>query len=169
MGMSAHVRRLRDAIGSELIILPSVSGIVFDDRDRILLVRHRDGDVWSVPGGGVDPEELPADALVREMWEECGLITKPVRILGVFGGPRCTVRYGNGDASNYVITIFECEVTGGTLVADSDETCDAAYVGRDELTRYHLSPWLEPVLPGLYDRGRTGWFAPPEWKPPGAF
>jgi ADP-ribose pyrophosphatase YjhB (NUDIX family) len=166
--MSPHVRRLREAIGPELIILPSVSGIVFDDAGRILLVKHRDGGVWSVPGGAIEPEELPADALVREVWEECGLHTRPVRILGVFGGPRCTLQYGNGDRSNYVITMFECEVTGGTLLADSDETCDAAFVAPDEVANYKLSNWLESVLPGLYDRSRSGFFVPPTWSPPAA-
>ena len=165
MGMSPHVRRIREAIGPELIILPSVSGIVFDEQGRILLVRHRDGGLWSVPGGAVEPEELPSDGLVREVWEESGLHVRPVRILGVFGGPKCTLQYGNGDRSNYVITIFECEVLGGTLDADSDETCDAAFVGLEELHEYPLSPWLGDVLPGLYDRERSGYFAPPTWAP----
>ena len=163
--MSPHVRRIREAIGPELIILPSVSGIVFDEQGRILLVRHREGGLWSVPGGAVEPEELPADGLVREVWEESGLYVKPVRILGVFGGPRCTLEYGNGDRSNYVISVFECEVIGGTLDANSDETCGAAFVGAGELGEYRLSPWLRDILPGLYDRSRAGYFAPPTWAP----
>jgi ADP-ribose pyrophosphatase YjhB (NUDIX family) len=166
MGMSPHVRRIREAIGPELIILPSVAGAVFDETGRILLVRHREGDVWSIPGGAVEPEELPADALVRELWEETGLHTRPLRILGVFGGPSCTLEYGNGDRSNYVITMFECEVTGGVLHADSDETCGAEFVGASDLDRFRLSPWLSAVLPGLYDRGRAGYFRPPTWSPP---
>jgi 8-oxo-dGTP pyrophosphatase MutT (NUDIX family) len=165
--MSPHVRRIREAIGPELIILPSVSGIVFDEQGRILLVRHRDGGLWSVPGGAVEPEELPSDGLVREVWEESGLYVKPVRILGVFGGPSCTLQYGNGDRSNYVISIFECEVIGGTLDANSDETCGAAFVGADELGEYQLSPWLRVVLPGLFDRSRAGYFVAPTWVPEG--
>jgi 8-oxo-dGTP pyrophosphatase MutT (NUDIX family) len=166
--MSPHVRRIREAIGPELIILPSVAGIVFDEHGRILLVLHRDGDVWSVPGGTIEPEELPADALVREVWEESGLHVQPRRILGVFGGAACTLQYGNGDRSNYVITIFECEVLGGTLNADSDETCGAAFVGAGELGGYRLSAWLRDVLPGLYDRSRSAYFLPPTWAPPAA-
>lgn len=164
--MSPHIRRIRDALGPELIILPSISGVVFDDAGRILLVRHREGGTWSTPGGAIEPEELPSDALVREVWEESGLHVKPVRILGVFGGPRCTLVYGNGDRSNYVITVFECEVVGGKLEADSDETCEAAFVAAEDLHRYPLSPWLPDVLPDLYDRSRRARFAPPTWAPP---
>src|SRR5437867_4440126 len=97
MGMSSHVRRLRAAVGSELLVLPSVTGIVFDDRGRILLVRQAESGVWSAPGGAVDPDETPSDAVVREVWEETGLYTAPMRILGVYGGPPCLVTYANGD------------------------------------------------------------------------
>jgi len=166
MAMSAHIQRLREAIGSELLVLPAVTGIVFDSRDRILLVRQAHGGSWTAPGGAVDPNELPADAVVREVWEETGLYTEPVRILGVHGGPLCLVTYPNGDRTTYVMTVFECEVRGGVLRADSDETTDAAFVGRSELSRYATSPWVQHVLPQLYDRSGSAYFEAPSWRPP---
>ena len=78
MSMSPHIRRLRAAVGSELLVLPSVSGIIFDDKGRILLVRQVESGVWTTPGGSVDPYETPSDAVVREVWEETGLYTAPV-------------------------------------------------------------------------------------------
>ena len=122
MSISPHVRRLRAAVGSELLVLPSVTGIIFDDRNRILLVRQADSRLWSAPGGSVDPGETPSDAVVREVWEETGLYTVPIRILGVYGGRSCLVTYSNGDQTEYVMTVFECEVRGGALRTDSDET-----------------------------------------------
>jgi ADP-ribose pyrophosphatase YjhB (NUDIX family) len=166
MAMSAHVRRLRDALGSELLVLPAVTAIIFDDRERILLVRQIDGGVWTVPGGAVDPNETPADAVVREVWEETGLLVAPVRLLGVHGGPTCVVTYGNGDRTSYVMTVFECEVRGGILRNQSDETSDAAFVGRAELASYRTSRWVEHGLPRLYDRAGDGFFDPPSWQPP---
>ena len=142
MGMSPHIQRLRAAVGSELLLLPAVTGIIFDDRGRILLVRHTESGVWTAPGGAVEPHETPSDAVVREVWEETGLYTAPVRILGVYGGPSCLVTYPNGDRTAYVMTVFECDVRGGALRAVSDETTDAAFVGADELSHYPTSSWV---------------------------
>ena len=166
MAMSPHVQRLRAALGSELLVLPSVTGIIFDERDRILLVRQSEGEVWSAPGGSVDPIETPADAVVREVWEETGLYTAPVRLLGVYGGPSCVVTYPNGDRTAYVMTVFECEVRSGVLRSASDETNAAEYVGAAELSGYRTSPWVQHVLPGLYDRSRSRHFEAPSWRPP---
>jgi 8-oxo-dGTP pyrophosphatase MutT (NUDIX family) len=130
------------------------------------LVRQAGSGVWSAPGGSVDPDETPADAVVREVWEETGLYTAPVRILGVYGGPLCLVTYPNGDRTEYVMTVFECEVRGGVLRATSDETTDAGFVAADELSDYHTSTWVQHVLPRLYDRSRFGHFDAPVWRPP---
>jgi 8-oxo-dGTP pyrophosphatase MutT (NUDIX family) len=143
-----------------------VTGIIFDDQDRILLVRQAESQVWSAPGGSVDPHETPADAVVREVWEETGLYTTPTRILGVYGGRSCLVTYPNGDRTEYVMTVFECEVRGGALRAVSDETTDAAFVAAEDLAAYRTSSWVAHVLPGLYDRSRSGHFEVSSWRPP---
>jgi 8-oxo-dGTP pyrophosphatase MutT (NUDIX family) len=39
----------------------------------VLLVRHVEGNDWTTPGGMIEPLETPADAAVRETWEETGL------------------------------------------------------------------------------------------------
>jgi 8-oxo-dGTP pyrophosphatase MutT (NUDIX family) len=164
--MSPHVQRLRAALGTELLVLPSVTGIVFDERDRILLVRQVESGLWTAPGGSVDPNETPADAVVREVWEETGLYTAPVRLLGVYGGPSCLVTYPNGDQTTYVMSVFECEVQGGTLQPCSDETTAAAWVGLAELSGYPTSSWVQRVLTGFYDRSRAAHFEAPSWRPP---
>lgn len=167
MSISPHIQRLRAALGSELLVLPSVAGIIFDDRDRILLVCQADSGMWTTPGGAIEPEERPSDAVVREVWEETGLYTAPVRLLGVYGGPSCLVTYPNGDKTIYVMTIFECAVRGGALRAATDETTAAAFVAADELPLYRTASWVNHIVPGLYDRSRTGHFETPSWRPPG--
>jgi len=97
MPMSEYVRILRSAMGHQRLLLPSVSALVYDNFGHLLLVRQRDGDAWSTPGGAIEFDETPADAVVRETWEETGLLVSAARIFGVYGGPNFVVHYENGD------------------------------------------------------------------------
>ena len=87
MPMSPYVRELRERLGNRRLLMPSVAGIVRDAQRRVLLVRQQDNGVWSTPGGIIELEDTPADAVVREVWEETGLVVRPQRIIGVYGGP----------------------------------------------------------------------------------
>ena len=61
----------------------SVAGIIFSpDRSCVLLIKRRDVPVWVLPGGGIDPEESPKDAIVREILEETGFTVKVDRLVG---------------------------------------------------------------------------------------
>jgi 8-oxo-dGTP pyrophosphatase MutT (NUDIX family) len=52
--------------------------LLVDDQDRVLLIHDRlDLDAtdshWIAPGGGLEPGETPAEAAVREVYEETGI------------------------------------------------------------------------------------------------
>src|SRR3954468_15349133 len=132
MSISPYIAGLRTQIGTSRLLLPSVTGIVYGEQGEILLVRQRDGDVWSTPGGAVEPDESPVDAVVRETWEETGLLVKPTALIGVFGGPEFVVRYANGDETQYVMTVYECSRISGTLSDSSDEIAAARFVTEGE-------------------------------------
>jgi 8-oxo-dGTP diphosphatase len=55
----------------------------------ILMVQHveRLRSYWTLPGGGLETGETPAEAAVREVWEETGLRVRSVRLLweGTYG------------------------------------------------------------------------------------
>src|SRR5690348_1723528 len=120
MGMSPYVRTLRKHLGHARLLMPSVAGIVRAG-DRILLVQSRDDGRWTTPGGSVEMVDSPADAVVRELWEETGLLVSPTRILAVYGGPAFVVAYPNGDETQYISTMFECEIRGGALRERGDD------------------------------------------------
>ena len=108
----------------------------------------------------MEPDETPADAVVREVQEETGLVVRPDRILGVFGGPGFVVRYSNGDETQYVMIVFDCTVVGGRLRSETDETIEARFVAADEFDRMEGSPWTREVLPLLYARPDRTLFSP---------
>ncbi|XP_055250033.1 diphosphoinositol polyphosphate phosphohydrolase 2 isoform X2 [Moschus berezovskii] len=56
-----------------------------EQEDEVLLVSSsRYPDQWIVPGGGMEPEEEPDGAAVREVYEEAGVKGKLGRLLGIF-------------------------------------------------------------------------------------
>ena len=81
--------------------------------NSILMVRHVEPSrsYWTLPGGGVEAGESPAEAAVREVWEETSLRVQSVRLLweGNYGhGGRTSPEYcylvelevdGNGPAA----------------------------------------------------------------------
>jgi 8-oxo-dGTP pyrophosphatase MutT (NUDIX family) len=166
MTMSKYLRDVRAKVGHDLLVMPSVTGFVFDDAGRLLLVRHATGQVWVAPGGAVDPDESPVDAVVRELWEETGLHVEPVGLYGVFGGPEFRVSYANGDEVSYVMAVFRCDVRGGTLRVDGVETLEARWVPLGEVGALRLGHWVPTVLPAVTS-GRVGPTLPPvAWRPP---
>lgn len=47
--------------------------LALDGRRHVLLIKRGDGHGWAVPGGGIDPGEMPENAAERELLEEAGL------------------------------------------------------------------------------------------------
>jgi ADP-ribose pyrophosphatase YjhB (NUDIX family) len=164
--MSDYIRGLRERIGNEVLEVPTVSVIVFDDRNRVLLVRHVEGNVWTTPGGMIEPYELPADAAVREAWEETGLHVIPQRIAGVFGGPVCSATYANGDKMAFVTTVFVADAAGGTLRPDGEETLETRYFAREDLRDVPVRPQVMLYLDAAWAQDASAHFQKPTWRPP---
>jgi 8-oxo-dGTP pyrophosphatase MutT (NUDIX family) len=122
VAISPFIRRLRDIVGNELLVLPSVAALPRDDRGRVLLVRHIDSGLWATIGGAIEPDESPQEAALREAEEEAGVELKLGPVLAVLGGPEYRLTYPNGDQASYVVTVFDAVVIGGTPTADGDET-----------------------------------------------
>src|ERR1700752_1822797 len=51
-----------------------VRAAIFDDQNRVFLVRHSYAPGWLFPGGGVERGETIYDAVAREVEEEGGII-----------------------------------------------------------------------------------------------
>ncbi len=165
MPMSPYMASIRAKIGMQLLEIPAVSVLTFDEQDRVLLVKHAEYGEWTVPGGAVEPEEVPAEAAVREMFEETGLFVRLEGVVGVYGGPEFTTAYANGDRVSFLIVVFRGTRLSGTPRPDFEETLEVGYFARSELAALDTQPWVREVVEsGWRDPGQP-YFAPPRWKP----
>src|SRR5262245_43158101 len=166
MPISPYLHQLREQVGHTLLLVPSVTIVIFDDQGRILLVQHTPGGNWYLPGGSIEPHETPADAAVREIWEETGLQVALSHVIGVYGGPEFHVTYANGDEVSYVTTVFEASITGGQPRPDGDEVVAVSYFSAAELAEMTVPAWMPLVLADAFRRDGRTHFQPPTWQPP---
>ncbi len=60
------------------------AGVMLINRDGLIFAGRRidsDAPAWQMPQGGIDPGEAPADAGIRELWEETGVTAALVQPL----------------------------------------------------------------------------------------
>jgi mutator protein MutT len=139
MGMSDYYKNLREKVGNELIFMPSVAGIVRNETGEILFQNKGNGEKWSLPAGAIEVGEAPAEAVVREVWEETGLIVIPKKLLGVFGGKDFRYKYPNGHKVEYNVYVFDCEVKSGDLNPKDDETAELHYISPENMPELALT------------------------------
>lgn len=106
-----------------------VRGIVFDTEKRILLVQEIADKCWALPGGWVDINESPSEAITREIFEESGFETKVIKLIALYDKQK----------HNHPVTwlhaykiFFLCELTGGSATT-SIETSAAQFFPKNNL------------------------------------
>lgn len=65
-----------------------VRGALFDEAERVLLVREAVDGRWTLPGGWADALDTPTQACEREVAEEAGLAVRVTRLAAVHDGSR---------------------------------------------------------------------------------
>lgn len=104
-----------------------VRGAVFQD-GKLLLVRERLDNAWTMPGGWADVGDRPSQAAEREVWEEAGFRVQARKLVGVYDGNRV----GPLDLFHAYKLIFLCEILSGEA-RPSDETSEVAFFGLDDI------------------------------------
>ena len=96
---------------------------------------------WSVPGGHVEPDERPEEAVVRELAEETGLV-------GVCG-PVVLDATVDIDGTRYWITDYAVTVVDRRDPVPSDDAEAAAWVPLDKIDRLDLVDGLDVLIAAL--------------------
>ncbi len=90
----------------------SVNGIIFsEDGKEILLIKRRDVPVWVLPGGGIDANETPEKAVLREMKEETGYKVTISRKVAEYTPLNKLARFTH---------LFECIIADGKPILTSE-------------------------------------------------
>jgi len=108
-----------------------VRGAIFDDRERVLLMREKADGRWSVPGGWADPGDTPATAVAREILEETGYHGSVVKLIA------CWDREVQGHPPPLPVHVYKlfflCRRDGAVQPPATLETLDVGWFGLGEL------------------------------------
>jgi 8-oxo-dGTP pyrophosphatase MutT (NUDIX family) len=99
--------------------------------NKILLVRHRYGNLWVMPGGKIDKNEDPEIAALRELKEEVGIIGKKLDYkLGYY---KNTTGGKNDNVYCFVLMDFEINSTFKPKFIDFLEIGEMSWFYLDQL------------------------------------
>jgi len=132
------ILQLREKIGQDLLWLPGATAVVLDDNNRVLLGRRADNGIWTLITGILEPGEQPAVGIVREVFEETGVVAEVEHLAEVFaGGP---MEFVNGDQAQFLTLNFRCRYISGEARVNDDESSEVGWFALDdlpELPDYH--------------------------------
>jgi 8-oxo-dGTP pyrophosphatase MutT (NUDIX family) len=148
MAISPYIAKLREKIGTELLLLPSACVIPKDAQGRLLMAKQADSGKWATIGGTIEPGESPEQAAIREAKEEASIDVE-LSLVTVLGGPDYVITYSNGDRSQYVSTVFEAQIVGGVPAPDQEETLAVGWFAPHELDVLDMSSFTRALLRDL--------------------
>jgi len=121
---NSYVGRLRELVGTRLLLVPGARIVVENALGEILLQKRSDFGSWGLPGGNAEEGEGLEAAIIRETAEETGLEVSEPKPFGFGCDPRVeTFTFANGDRCQYfVLNFFTRSFTGAPKVSDCEST-----------------------------------------------
>lgn len=108
-------------------IRPAAAVALFDSSGNILLLRRKDNDKWTMPGGTLDFGEALTDCAIREVREETGLQIRITGLIGTYTDPHILIAYSDGEVRQEFTFVYAAEIESGELKID-DESEEVAWV-----------------------------------------
>ncbi|SFS40972.1 NUDIX hydrolase [Paenibacillus sp. 453mf] len=123
-----------------------VYSLILDEtKTKILMVKNKDNNRWSLPGGAVEEGECFDEAAVREVKEETGF---DINIHGIVAVNEAKISHSNEHA---LFITFNAEIVGGNKkIIRPEEITDIQWISLEESNR--LMPYYKEGLSGLVQR-----------------
>jgi ADP-ribose pyrophosphatase YjhB (NUDIX family) len=123
---------------------------VFDQEERVLMVRETADGRWTLPGGWIDVGESPRAAAEREVREETGYVVRVSKLAAVYD----KLRHDHPPApSHSYILFFVCDLLGGEK-ALSVEVSEVGWFGLTHLPELSVGRATRPQIERMLEHHR---------------
>jgi len=134
--VDSYLWRLRQKVGSELILMPGAMVVLEREDGYVLLTKRADDGAWCLPSGGAERGGSFAKTAIDELAEEAGVEVSAGDLIA-FGclsqADIHTIRYPNGDATHCFAMCFLVRRWRGEPHPDQDETTEVRFVDPNAL------------------------------------
>jgi 8-oxo-dGTP pyrophosphatase MutT (NUDIX family) len=126
----SYLWRLRQKIGSELVLMPGAMVALQRDDGQVLLTKRADDGTRCLPAGAAEPGGSFASTAIDELAEETGILVAE-RDLIPFGclseAKAHTIRYPNGDVTHCFALLFLARAWQGDPHPDGEESTEVRF------------------------------------------
>lgn len=132
-------------------IVIAVSAFVTDERNRLLMIRRTDNNLYALPGGRHELGETMTETALRETDEETGIRIEVTGLVGIYSNPDHVMAYSDGEVRQEFSICFRARPVGGQP-RTSDESSEVLWVDRDALGDIDVHPSIQLRIEHGYGR-----------------
>jgi ADP-ribose pyrophosphatase YjhB (NUDIX family) len=130
----------------------SAGGVVIGPQGKILVVSQH-GNSWSLPKGGIDPDENEISAAEREIYEESGVRNLVyIKPLGTYGRFRIGKDGGEDKNTLKIIKMFLFTTSDTELKPIDPENPEAKWIDKDEVAGLLTHPKDKEFFTSIEDK-----------------
>ncbi len=128
-------------------LLIVVACALIDPEKRILIAQRPEGKtlagLWEFPGGKIDANERPEPALIRELYEELGIMVKEACL-----APLTFASHAYPDF-HLLMPLYVCRRWDGSVMSKENQALK--WVSPRQLRNYAMPPADEPLIAPLIE------------------
>jgi 8-oxo-dGTP pyrophosphatase MutT (NUDIX family) len=132
----SYLWRLRQSVGSELVLMPGAMVIPQREDGQVLLTKRADDGSWCVPAGGAEAGGSFARTAIDELAEEAGIEVAAEDLIpfaSLSEAEEHTIEYSNGDVTHCFALCFVARRWRGDPRPDHEESTEVMFAPLDAL------------------------------------
>ena len=131
------------------------AAVAIVSNDRILMLKRRDNEKWTLPGGTMELTESLLDCAVREVKEETGLNIAVKDVIGTYTDPDVRISYSDGEVRREFTVVYYGTVASDRVDID-EESSEYKWIPLSDVDNYPMAPSQQRRLADVICFIRTG-------------